>query len=33
LRQVTIAVTADQSVFGRRTMRALDRLRALAYCG
>ncbi|HET9737093.1 MAG TPA: serine hydrolase domain-containing protein [Solirubrobacteraceae bacterium] len=33
LRQVMIAVTADQSVFGRRTMRALDRLRELAYCG
>jgi D-alanyl-D-alanine carboxypeptidase len=33
LRQVMIAVTADQSLFGRSTMRALDRLRALAYCG
>ena len=33
LRQAMIAVTADQSLFGRRTMRALDRLHALAGCG
>jgi D-alanyl-D-alanine carboxypeptidase len=33
LRQAMIAVTADQSLFGRRTMRALDRLHALAVCG
>jgi D-alanyl-D-alanine carboxypeptidase len=32
-RQVMIAVTADQSVFRRRTMLALERLRELAYCG
>jgi hypothetical protein len=28
-----IAVTADTTVFSRRTMRALDRLHALADCG
>ena len=28
-----LAVTADQSLFRPRTMRALDRLRELAYCG
>ncbi len=32
-RQAMIVVTADQSVFRRRTMLALERLRELAYCG
>jgi D-alanyl-D-alanine carboxypeptidase len=32
-RQAMLAVTADQSLFRPRTMRALDRLRELAYCG
>jgi D-alanyl-D-alanine carboxypeptidase len=32
-RQAMIAVTADQSAFTRRTMRALDRLHVLADCG
>ena len=32
-RQVMIAVTADESLLGPRAQRALDRLRATAYCG
>ena len=32
-RQAIMVVTADQSLFRPRTMRALDRLRELAYCG
>lgn len=32
-RQVMIAVNADQSLLGPRAQRALERLRAIAYCG
>ena len=32
-RQITMVVNADQSLLGARAQRALDRVRAIAYCG